>query len=260
MKALITGMNGTLGTVQRQVLEEQQIEVIGWDRREIPIDHYQSMEDFVRDVQPDFLFHFATSSQPTGRENEDWLVNYEWTSELAWICRQLKVRFIFTSSVMVFTDHAKGAFTPDSIPDATEGYGYQKLQAEKRTQHQNPDAVIARIGWQIGETPTGNNMLTHLERQMNEHGEICASTRWYPACSFLRDTANTLLHLAQGDPGLYLVDSNTRWTYHEIVTALNEKHGNRWTVTPTEDFVYDQRMIDIRFPMPSLKNRLPTLT
>ena len=256
MKALITGMNGTLGTVLRQVLEAHNIEAIGWDRTQTPIDHYQTMEDFVRRIQPDFLFHLATSSQPTGRANEGWLVNYEWTSELAWICRQLDVRFVFTSSVMVFTDNAKGAFTPDSIPDATEGYGYEKLQAEKRTLSQNPDAIVARIGWQIGESPTGNHMLAHLESQMAEHGEIRASTKWYPACSFLPDTASALLNLAQGDAGLYLVDSNTRWTYYEIVTALNEKHGNRWNVIPSEDFVYDQRMIDTRFPMPGLDTRL----
>lgn len=259
MRALITGANGTLGKTLRLHLQEQGIDVIGWDRQAVPIDEYQAMEDFVRSVQPDMFFHLATSSEPTGRPNESWLVNYEWTSELAWICRQLDVRFIFTSSIMVFTNDAKGPFTIHSVPDAPEGYGYEKLQAEQRTIYQNPNAVIARIGWQIGESIGGNHMLDFLERQMAENGEIRASTKWYPACSFLQDTAETLFKLAKMDAGLYLVDSNRSWTFYEIVCALNEKHGKRWKIVPTEDFVYEQRMIDERVPIPALQKRLPAL-
>ena len=132
MKALITGASGTLGTALCKHLQNQAIEVVAWDRKTVPIHDYQTMEAFVRSVQPDLLFHLATNSKPSGRPNEDWQVNYEWTSELAWISRQLQIRFIFTSSVMVFTDDAKGPFTLESIPDAKEGYGYQKLQAEHR--------------------------------------------------------------------------------------------------------------------------------
>lgn len=259
MKALITGANGTLGKVLSNYLQSQNFEVVAWDRQAVPIDNYQAMEDFVRSVQPDMLFHLATSSQPTGRENEDWLVNYEWTSELAWICRQLNVRFIFTSSIMVFTNDAKGPFTLNSVPDAKEGYGYEKAQAEQRTLQQNPNAVIARIGWQIGESIGGNHMLDYLERQMADNGEIRASTKWYPACSFLADTAATLFQLAKGEAGLFLLDSNTSWTFYEIVSALNQQHGNRWKITPTEDFVYEQRMVDERVQIPRLKARLATL-
>jgi dTDP-4-dehydrorhamnose reductase len=260
MKALITGANGTLGKVLSKYLQTQKIEVLAWDRQVTPIDNYQAMEDFVRSVQPDMLFHLATSSQPTGRENENWLVNYEWTSELAWICRQLNLRFIFTSSIMVFTNEAKGPFTLNSVPDAKEAYGYEKLQAEQRSLQQNPNAIVARIGWQIGESIGGNHMLDFLERQMAENGEIRASTKWYPACSFLSDTAATLLQLAQSEAGgLYLVDSNTGWTFYEIVSALNQQHGNRWKIIPTEDFVYEQRMVDERLRIPSLKTRLKTL-
>jgi dTDP-4-dehydrorhamnose reductase len=260
MKALITGANGTLGKVLSKYLQAQKFDVVAWDRQVTPIDNYQVMEDFVRSIHPDMLFHLATSSQPTGRENEDWLVNYEWTSELAWICRQLNVRFIFTSSIMVFTDDAKGPFTRSSIPDAKAGYGYEKWRAEQRTLQQNPNAVVARIGWQIGESIGGNHMLDYLERQMLENGEIRASTKWYPACSFLEDTAATLPLLAQGTEGLYLVDSNTSWTFYEIVSALNTAQGNRWKVIPTEDFIYEQRMIDERVGIPNLKTRLATLS
>ena len=255
-KALVTGANGRLGKELCKYLETQGLEVIKWDRSIIPIDDYQVMEDFVRATEADVLFHLAVASELTGHENEEWFVNYEWTSELAWITRQLDIAFVFTSSVMVFTDDAKGPFTIDSQPDASEGYGYEKYQAELRTLEQNPNAVVARIGWQIGDKMGNNSMVDYLEQQMRENGEVRASTKWYPACSYFQDTSAILYQLAEGHSGLYLVDSNKKWTFFEISKALNVKHGNRWKVVPTEDFVYEQRMIDERVNIPALDKRL----
>lgn len=259
MRAIITGASGTVGTSLVQALEAQQHKVVVWDRKTTPIDQYYPMEHFVRSERPDVLFHLATASTPTGRANESWQVNYEWTSELAWICRVLEIRFVFTSSVMVFTNDAPGPFTVESVPDAPEGYGYEKRRAEERVFFQNQEAVVARLGWQIGDTAGSNTMVDYCETQMREHGVIRASTQWYPACSFLEDTVQALIRLAQGHAGLYLVDSNTRWNFYEIVSALNQHQGHRWQIEADEAFVYDQRMLDERTEVPPLDVRLPSL-
>jgi dTDP-4-dehydrorhamnose reductase len=161
---------------------------------------------------------------------------------------------------MVYTNQAVGPFTPSTPPDANNGYGYDKLQAEQQALRQNPQTVIARLGWQIGEQAGSNNMVDFLERQMREHGTIRASQRWYPACSFIADTAAALVALADFSGGVYLVNANIRWTFYEIVNALNELHQQRWQITPTTDFVYDQRMFDERVPITPLNQRLTTLT
>ncbi len=259
MKAIITGANGTVGRMLKTLLEARGDTVICWNRTQTPIDDYAAMEAFVRSQRPDVLFHLAIASQPTGRVNEGWLVNYHWTSELAWICRQANIRFLFTSSVTVFSDFAPGPFTLNTRPDATDGYGYEKRQAEERALAQNPQAVIARLGWQIGDASGSNNMVDFLERQALEHGEIRASRLWFPACSFVADTAEVLIELADFSPGLYMVDSNTHWTFYEIANALNKRHGSRWIIKPDDDFVYDQRMIDLRVPITALNRRLPQL-
>jgi dTDP-4-dehydrorhamnose reductase len=63
------------------------------------------MEAFVRGHAPDVLYHLAIASQSTGRgPNESWQVNYEWSSELAWITRSLGVRRVFASTATVFSD------------------------------------------------------------------------------------------------------------------------------------------------------------
>lgn len=259
MRAMITGASGAVGRALANHLTAQGHTVIPWNRAEVPIDDYAAMESYVRHHQPNVLFHLAVATESTGRDNEGWWVTYHWTSELAWLCRQLNIRFVFTSTVMVYTNDAVGPFTPATIADANEGYGYEKLQAEARTFAQNPVAVVARLGWQIGSAAGSNNMVDFLERQQSEQGEIRASRQWYPACSFVEDSAAALTALATGEPGLYLVNSNTRWSFYDIVVALNTLHGNRWVVVPDDAFVYDQRMLDERVPIASLDERLPIL-
>jgi len=258
-RAIITGASGTVGSSLAGFLRRQGMEVIPWDRRTVPVDDYWAMERFVRESAPDVLYHLATASQPTGRPGESWLINYEWTSELAWITRTLGIRFVFSSTALVFSNDARGPFTRDSQPDAAEGYGYEKRRAEERAFHQNPEARVVRLAWQIGEEPTGNNMVAFLEDKMRQEGRVRASTRWYPACALLDDTVKALHELAGAAPGLYMLDSNERWTFYEIARALNERHGGRWRVEPSEDFVFDQRMRDERIRLPSLKERLPGL-
>jgi dTDP-4-dehydrorhamnose reductase len=259
MKALITGLHGTVGSALAAHLTGQGHQVVGWDRNSVPIDDYHKMESFARAQRPDVLFHLAIASNSTGKPNESWLVNHDWPGELAWITRTLRIHFVFTSSVMVFSDNAKGSFTIESVPDAPQGYGYEKRMAEQRVFQQNPDAVVVRLGWQIGEKTGSNNMIDFFEKQVREHGRIAASRKWFPACSFLPDTAAALAWLATASPGLYQIDSNKRWTFYEIVCALNELHGRRWKVVPNDDFVFDQRMVDPRVPVPSLQGRLPML-
>ncbi len=256
---MITGASGAVGTALASFLRQQGWEVVAWDRTAVSLTDVPDMESYLEHEFPDVLFHLATAVEDTGLENESWVVNVEWSEALARLCRQIGIQFVFTSSVMVFTNEAKGPFKPESQPDAAEGYGYEKRMAEQRVLKVNPRAVVARLGWQIGEAAGSNNMIDFFARQMAEQGEIRASRQWYPATSFLADTAVTLARLSKNGRGLYLLDSNEKWTFYEIATALNDRHGNPWRIVPTDDFVYDQRMIDPRSRMPSLRARLSAL-
>lgn len=259
MNILVTGAGGTIGRVFCAQLTARGDVPVPWNRRMVPIDDYHAMETFVRSSGVDAVVHLAIASRPTGRDNESWLVNYEWSSELAWITRALGIPFLFASTVLVFSDRAEGPFLPDSEPDASEGYGGEKRRAEERVRYQNPAARIARLGWQIEHSPQGNQMVAWLEQRHREDGEVRASRRWLPACSFLEDTVVALRRLIDAPPGIYHLDANRRWTFFDIATALNAHLGGGWTIVPDDSFAQDQRMRDERVAMPSLRERLPDL-
>jgi dTDP-4-dehydrorhamnose reductase len=242
VRAIVTGSRGTVGKALCRYLAASGDDVVPWDRAKVPIDRYEAMETFVRESGADVVYHLAVAG---------WDVTYEWTSELAWITHVLGRRFVFTSTVMVFSQRARGPFTLGSVPDAQEGYGKEKREAEARAFYQNPDATVVRLGWQIGDGTGSNEMRAALGRR---EGPILASVRWRPACSFLEDTATALRRAALARPGLYMIDSNTGWTFFDVARALL---GDR--VTPTEGFAQDQRMIDPRLDVPPLDARLPAL-
>lgn len=256
--ALVTGLRGTVGRALHARLTRGGWCVVGWDRGAVPIDRYDAMLAFVERCAPAVVVNLAIASTPTGRDNEGWLVNHDWPSELAWITRQLGVRFVHASSVMVFSGIAAGPFTTESEPDATEGYGYEKRMAEQRVMSQNPAATIARLGWQIGDAPGSNNMIDFFERE-SARGRVGASTRWRPACSFLEDTADGIARLLGAGPGVYQLDSNARWSFFEIAQALRTVRRAAWDLVASEQPTQDQRMIDPRVEMPSLAVRLPPL-
>lgn len=259
MKVLVTGLRGTVGRALGARLQGDGHEVVGWDRAAVPIDRYDAMDRFVAETAPDVVVNLAIASQPTGRDREAWLVNYDWPSELAWICRQRELRFVHTSTVMVFSSAAAGPFTIESEPDAVHGYGHEKRLAEARVFHQNPQATVVRLGWQIGDAAGSNNMIDHLEQKAREHGQVAASSRWLPACSFLPDTAAALARALTAPPGLYQLDGNERHTMLEIASALSELHGRRWRIAEAAEPAQDQRMIDPRLEVAPLARRLPAL-
>ena len=103
-------------------------------------------------------------------------------------------------------------------------------------------------------------MLDFFERKMKSEGVIRASTKWFPACSFLEDTCDGIMKLATVfPPGIYMLDSNERWNIYEIAMALNEKFNFGWKIEPSHDYVFDSRMSDERMKMISLKERSPQL-
>lgn len=259
MNVLITGRTGTLGPVLAAYLQEQGHHPIGWDRGSAsPLDLAEHAA-YIDSIEPDALFHLGIAAQSTGADNEGWRVNVEWSEHLARLAAERDIPFVFTSTALVFNNDVSGPFTPESRPNADEGYGQDKRIAEERVRAANPNARIVRLGWQIGDKPEGNNMLAFAEQKQREWGSIGASTRWYPACSFLTETARALVRTLDMPPGTYMADSNRGHTFYEILCALRQHFGFDWQVHPKEDYIYDQRLIDPRLVLSPLTDRLPTL-
>jgi dTDP-4-dehydrorhamnose reductase len=245
-KVLLTGMNGTVAPVVAEELRGRGYETLAWDRGAVSPEDRGAVERFIRGVKPSALIHCAMGSP-------------QWAEDMARVCAEQGSAFLYVSSASVYGTQQQGPFTVYDTPEPSDDYGRYKLECEQRVRAANDAARVVRIGWQIALRPGGNNMLEHLIRRQAEDGCIAASTEWFPACSFLDDTAYVLAEVLEGQPpGLYLADGNSGWSFWQIASALRLAMGEDWVVKKTDDFRWNNRMEDRQLATPAITRKLGT--
>ena len=241
MKIIITGINGTVAPVLAQRLRADGHTIVGWNRNDVPPDDRAAVARFLDSARPDAICHLATGSP-------------EWAESLA----ASGSRMLYTGSVSVFSGEQRGPFGVDAEPRPSDDYGRYKLECERRILAANSGAVVARIGWQIGDSARSNNMVHYLTRTNAEMAGIDASEKWVPSCSFLADTAAALVTLLcdRAATGLYHLEGNPGLSFLEIANRLNERHGRSWNVRRAVEPAQDQRLIDPRVRFAPITSRL----
>ena len=231
-KVLLTGMNGTVAPVLAAELRGRGCEVAAWDRRSVSPDDREAVALFIREVKPSALVHCAMGSA-------------QWAEDMALVCAEEGSKFLYVSSASVYGTQQQGPFTINDAPEPRDDYGRYKLECEQRVRAVNDQAIVVRIGWQMALRRGGNNMVEHLAQKQVEEGHIAASTEWFPACSFLEDTARALVGaLENSAPGVYLLDGNPGWSFCQIAGALNRVMAAGWEVRACKDFRWNNRMED----------------
>lgn len=238
MKIIFTGLNGTVAPVVADHFKQKGHTIVQYKREVVGVDDPERIETFIRTEAPDMLMHFATGPA-------------EWSEHLASITKRLNVKFVFISTVSVFGDSQTGPFTPDIEPEPSDEYGRYKYNSERMVLTANDSAWIIRLGWQIGRYPGTNNMIDFLDKKMKEKGRIKASKAFYPAASFMEDTARGIEQAINQAPDIYHIDSNKSKSFYEIVETLKETHPFivlKEGSNPEKDI----RMRDARIEMPTL--------
>lgn len=246
-RILLTGLHGTLAPKLAAQLERSGARCSGWDRASVPPADEERSRQFLESASPDAICHLAIGDE-------------RWAALLARHAYERQVPFLFTSTAMVFDHEPDGPHRPDDPRNAKDGYGQLKIRTEDAIREANPDAVIARLGWQIDPDGRGNNMLAQLDSQQRSNGEIRASTLWRPACSFMEDTAAALCRLLdERTRGTFHLDSNARdaLTFDAVVRGLGARFGRtEWRIHAEASYRHDQRLVGNEDLMPALSARL----
>src|SRR5690606_29603592 len=175
-----------------------------------------------------------------------------WTAILARLSYEKNIKFVYISTVSVFSNENFGPHDILAIPDATDDYGEYKRNSEEVARKVNPNAYIIRLGWQIGYEKGTNNMIDFLSKRMEQDGIIRASDSWHPSTSFIKDSAAAIYQIVTNlNHGLYHVNSNDHLTFYEIVKGLITMY-HEFKVEKTNDYKADHRMVDERVEIPKL--------
>lgn len=238
-RILITGLHGTLAPYVAKLAEEQGYKVIAWPRNLVDPTNVSEASLFLFRMNLSAIVHCATG-EPC------------WAGTMAHFASVHKIPFVFTSSVMVYSNRRNGPYRIFDPADSVEEYGLYKMRCEEAIRDQNMRACIIRLGWQIAESDQGNHMVSFLDHEQKEKGYVECSNEWYPACSFIEDTAKTIMKCVNEKwYGLFHLDGNCQdqYTYAEIVEKLKKKYHKDWEIKIVNNYVHDQRMIDEYLPV-----------
>lgn len=234
MKVIVTGMNGTVAPALARRLMLEGAEIVTWDRGRDAPETEAAVREFISRYTPDWVCHVATGAP-------------DWAEWIARTCAGSDVRLLWTGSVSVFGEKHRPPFTTAMEPDATDDYGRYKVECEKRVRAANPDAIVARLGWQIGDAPGSNTMTNYLTNLARENGgKVEASAAWIPSCAKLDDSAGAMAELmSRGKAGLYQLEGNQHGlSLFEIASGLKKKLGTAWEVVRADEPRRDNRMKD----------------
>lgn len=237
-------MNGTVGPALAQHLAGRGADVVQWDRRTMPTESFESVRAVIDRARPNWVCHIATGP-------------VEWAEWIAHACRDLRVQLLWTGSVSVYSERAEPPLTPELAPCATDDYGRYKIECERRVRAECPEALVTRLGWQIGSEASSNTMTSYFARAAAE-GPILASTRWIPSCALLEDTADGLRQLMERcESGVFHLEGNrSGLSLFDIASRLERRGNFGWIIRPTEDPRRDNRMQDDRVVLGQIVDRL----
>ncbi len=171
-RLLVTGSSGFLGWTVCQVAKET-YDVYGtYSTHPVSLPNvsfikndltdFATVKDLFSQVKPDAILHLAAQSKPNFCQVNPQLsqtINVTATLNLARLCAELRLPFVFTSTDLVFSGKNAPYKESDSVSPINI-YGQQKAAAEAQILNIYPQGVICRMPLMFGQpSPVANSFI-----------------------------------------------------------------------------------------------------
>lgn len=184
-KLFVTGASGFLGwNLCRTALRgwsvyglarRNQDPIEGVELRRADLTRLNEIKEIVREIRPDAMIHAAAESNPNFCQlnpAESRAINVEATVNLASLCADMRIPFVFISSDLVF-DGLKPPYTEKDDPSPISIYGEQKVEAERAVLQIYPQALVCRTALMFGDTgPGAASFIQPLINSMKEGRQL----------------------------------------------------------------------------------------
>lgn len=182
------------------ITHSSKVELEGASLHNCDITNYVQLGNLIEDIEPDAVIHAAALSNTAVCEKDPELsfrVNVEASVNLAGMCNDLSIPFLFTSTDLVF-DGKQGNYNEEDNVSPLSVYGKHKAMAETRIAEVYPQATIVRLPLMFGalEASQHNFFGQTINRLRNVQNVTLFEDEYRSVCG-ARSIAEGLLQLVE---------------------------------------------------------------
>ena len=243
MKILITGAQGQLGTELRHLLDARGISYRATDAKDLDITDEAVVDQYVKEYQPDVIYHCAAYTAVDKAEDEakalNQLVNVDGTRNLAKAAAAVDATLVYISTDYVFDGDSKEIYTVDDQPAPRNEYGRAKYEGEQQVQKYLKKYYIIRTSWVFGEY--GHNFVYTMLNLAKTHKELTVVDDQYGRPSWTKTLAEFMTFAVDKrlDYGIYHLSNDNSCNWYEFASAILADKDV--TVKPVSSKEYPQK-------------------
>ena len=151
MRTIITGVTGQLGQAIKQLLEEQDFDVLRVPRYDVQ-DH--AIVQKISEFYPELVIHCAAMTNVDGCAQDPdaaFSVNAFGTQNVAHACLRCNAEMVYISTNEVFNGRSDRPYQEDDKPNPINPYGSSKRSGEQMAAHYLKNGLyIVRTAWVYG--------------------------------------------------------------------------------------------------------------
>ncbi len=239
MKILVTGAKGMLGQDLCPILEDSGFDVIETDIDSMDITDIKSVENTIKQNNPDCIIHCAAYTNVDKAEEEQEIafkINAKGTKNIAEISKKLNITVIYISTDYVFDGKKEGNYIPSDKPNPINIYGKSKLDGEKEIEKCEKYYVI-RTSWLYGHH--GKNFVeTMLSLKDKEEIKVVDDQRGCPTWTV--ELSNAINNIIENELpyGIYHICGSGNTTWYDFAKKIFELSNLKVNLKPCSSNEY----------------------
>lgn len=222
---LLTGGNGQLGTELRHLLDEQGLEYVSTDAKEMDITDAAQTMAFITELKPDIIYHCAAYTAVDKAEDEgkelDEKINVDGTRNVANAAKAVDATLIYISTDYVFDGLKENdTYKTDDQTNPQNEYGRTKLLGEEIVQEIMEKYYIIRTSWVFGQY--GHNFVFTMQKLAETRDQLTVVNDQFGRPTWTRTLAEfmTFVVKEQAAYGVYHLSNDNSCSWYEFAKEI----------------------------------------
>jgi dTDP-4-dehydrorhamnose reductase len=244
-RILVTGSNGQLGTMFRNLSEDfRQFAFTFIDIQDLDLTQEGAVQAYLNQLNPDYIINCAAYTavdKAESQPNEAFAINASVPACLGQWCNIHSCKLIQVSTDYIYKGSSYTPHAEDESPAPMSVYGKSKLQGELSLTD-NPHALIIRTSWLYSEV--GNNFLRTMIRLSKERNELGVVFDQTGTPTYALDLASAIMQIishseSQGfKPGIFNYSNEGVCSWFDFSTEIMKAIQSNCMIRPIKTADY----------------------